>query len=212
VRDAHRSLTFTRAVRRLVRDPIAVAESDRDLGALVYGWGNEGFSAEYEYLRHMIRAAWESNAGDTLECGSGLSTLALAAVAKRRNSRVVALEHISIWAERVRTALRRAGLAEHAIVRVSPLTNFGEYEWYGDPPRDGRFGLVVCDGPPSTTLGGRVGLWPQMHRQFLATATILLDDLERSDEQAILRKWTAESGGTSSICGTAKPFGVLRLR
>src|ERR1700724_3001454 len=90
LRDAHRAFTFARARSKLVRDPLAAAESNQVLAALVYGWGNEGFSAEYDYLRHMIRSAWHCEAGDVLECGSGLSTLALAAVAKHRGTHVVA--------------------------------------------------------------------------------------------------------------------------
>jgi hypothetical protein len=211
LRAAHRTVTFSRAMRRLVRDPLAVANSDRDLAALVYGWGNEGFSAEYEYLRHMIRTSWAIDTGDIIECGSGLSTLALAAVAKHRNTHVVALEHIATWGDRVSAALARAGLADFATVRVTPLVSYGDYEWYGDPPRGGRFALVICDGPPSTTRGGRYGLWPQMHAQLIPGATILLDDLKRPDEQAILRQWTTESGGVSSVLGRDKPFGELRL-
>jgi hypothetical protein len=210
-RQAHRTVTFAWAVRRLVRDPMAVGDSDHDLTALIYGWGNEGYSAEPEYLRHMIRAAW-ATAGDTLECGSGLSTIALAAVAKHRGTRVVSLEHIAGWASRARSALDRAGLAAHAMILVSPLKNYGDYEWYRDPPRDRRFGLVVCDGPPGTTRGGRIGLWPQMHSQLAPAATILLDDLNRPEERVILDQWTAHSGGESVTYGTGRPFGVLRLR
>jgi hypothetical protein len=194
-----------------VRDPLAAAESNQVLAALIYGWGNEGFSADYDYLRHMIRSAWHGEAGDVLECGSGLSTLALAAVAKHRGTHVVALEHIDTWAHRVRRALARAGLADHATVRLTPLISYGPFTWYADPPHDRTYVLAVCDGPPGTTHGGRYGLWPVMRGSLMSGATVLLDDLDRPAEQKILRQWTAESGGVSHVHGAARRFGELRL-
>jgi hypothetical protein len=56
-----------------------------------------------------------------------------------------------------------------------------------------------------------MGLWPQMHSQLAAGATILLDDLDRPEEQAILDLWTTQCGGKSSTYGIGRPFGVLRL-
>jgi hypothetical protein len=137
--------------------------------------------------------------------------VALAAVAKRRGIRVVALEHIDEWARRVRTALARVGLADHATVRLAPLISYGPFTWYSDPPLDRTYVLAVCDGPPSTTPGGRYGLWPVMRGSLASGATVLLDDLERPAEQGILRRWAAESGGVSHLHGVAKPFGELRL-
>jgi hypothetical protein len=209
-RHMHRAVAFARAARLLARDPMAVAENDSDLTALIYGWGNEGYSAELEYLRQVIRSAW-STQGDMLECGSGLSTVALAAVASHRGTRVISLEHMPGWANRVRSTLERRGLAGQANIHVTPLTSYGGYEWYRDPPRDRRFSLVVCDGPPGTTKGGRIGLWDQMHAQLTSGATILLDDLDRPEEQTILDLWTTQSGGESATYGSGRPFGVLRL-
>jgi predicted O-methyltransferase YrrM len=212
LRNAHRATTFALAFRKLTRDPLAVAENHAVLAALIYGWGNDGFSAETEYLQHVIRAAWDNEAGDALECGSGLTTLALAAVAKHRGMHVVALEHIDAWGTRVRGALKRAGLTQYATVCVTPLFSYGPFEWYTDPPRDRTYGVVVCDGPPSTTPGGRYGLWPVMHEALAPGAVILLDDLDRPAEQAILRRWTTESSGVSRVYEAARPFGELRLR
>ncbi|HEX6052781.1 MAG TPA: class I SAM-dependent methyltransferase, partial [Gemmatimonadaceae bacterium] len=200
-----------RSVRRLIHDPLRMAHDPAALRALIYGWGNEGYSAQHEYLGAMIRTAGDLDAaGDILECGSGLSTIALAAVARRQGRTVTALEHIPEWATRVRAAICRAGLADTAMVVDAPLTERGEFAWY-DFAGSGPYALVICDGPPAATHGGRYGLLPIMRTAFAPGCTILLDDLSRSDEQATLERWARESGGRAEIVVRDKPFGVLKL-
>lgn len=210
VRDWHRERTFARACADLLRDPLAVANDHAALARLTYGWGNVGYAARDAYLATLIRMSMDSP-GDILECGSGLSTIALAAVANRTRRRVIALEHIPAWGEKVTRTLRQLELWQIATVLPTPLVNHGEYDWYDYTPDRWRFSLVVCDGPPSATKGGRYGLLPAMRDNIDPGAVILLDDLERSDEQAIFARWIRETGGHGEIVGDTTPFGVLRL-
>ena len=55
-----------------------------------------------------------------------------------------------------------------------------------------EFSLVICDGPPASTPGGRYGLLPVMRDKLKAGATILLDDAVREEEQVIANRWAAE--------------------
>jgi hypothetical protein len=69
-----------------------------------------------------------------------------------------------------------------------------------------RFGLVVCDGPPSQTLGGRYGLAPVMKDRLGPGCVILLDDASREGEQEVVQRWAKELPCTVSRLGKAKPF------
>jgi hypothetical protein len=116
----------------------------------------------HEYASAFLQRAWTAK-GPILECGSGLSTILLGLVADRTGNEVWSLEHSTFWAERVRSTLKRHNLQ---CVRLcqSELRNCGAYLWY-DPPKDTMpkdFSLVVCDGPPGNTLGGRYGMLPIM--------------------------------------------------
>ncbi|MGL4555511.1 MAG: class I SAM-dependent methyltransferase, partial [Gemmataceae bacterium] len=176
---------------------------------LVYGWGNEGFSAEGELIGSLSEEVG-ATAGTVLECGSGLTTVVLGVATRGTGRRVIALEHHPEWAERVRGELARHRL-DHVRVMDAGLTPLGDYDWYAatkdEIPRD--VGLIVCDGPPDTTRGGRFGLLPEMRGWLAGGCVILLDDAQRAGEQDILRRWAAELGVEAKIEGVVKPFGRL---
>lgn len=198
---------FDAAMRRFAADPeAAVAPGSSVLAELISAWGNAGWSAQEEYLRVCITQALSSD-GPTLECGSGLSTLLLGVVAKRGGFEHWALEHQREWSVRVRRDLARYGLPT---VRVSTaaLKQYAGFDWY-DPPlaeMPSRFALVVCDGPPSGTMGGRYGLVPVMREHLRPGCVILLDDAWREDERAVARRWQAELGATLELVSCKKPY------
>ena len=71
------------------------------------------------------------------------------------------------------------------------------------------FSLVICDGPPSRTLGGRYGLVPVMRTRLKAGCVILLDDAEREHERQIARLWQTELGAKAEFLDGSKP--LIRL-
>jgi hypothetical protein len=96
-----RDFVFQQAMQQFLKDPGACAYPGNPvLIDLIYGWGNEAWSARDEYLAGCINHALVSD-GPILECGSGLSTLLLGAVAKRRGHSHWVLEHKPDWAKRV---------------------------------------------------------------------------------------------------------------
>lgn len=161
-------------------------------------WGNEGFAARPEYVNEVARLAAVAE-GAILECGTGLTTLVLAAVAGRRNVGVYSLEHDAAWAARVDERLAAVGLKRSVL--LAPLVNYDGYGWYQPPAAISqlKFRLVVCDGPPGDTPGGRYGLLPRMKKQLVPGAIILLDDALRESEQLVLRRWLTEG------CGILEP-------
>lgn len=150
--------------------------------------------------------------GPILECGSGLTTILVGAIAQRTGQAHWALEHMPAWAAKVQKRLQQHQLdAVHLC--VSPLKDYGDFGWY-DPPLDTmpeNFSLVICDGPPSTTKDGRYGLIPIMHERLAPGCVILLDDAGREQERSIAERWAQELGASFEILGAEKPYIKMTL-
>lgn len=148
--------------------------------------------------------------GPILECGSGLTTLLVGAVAHGRGQVLWTLEHLPEWSQRVQQTLDRHGLGTVQLC-TSPLRSYGDFDWYTAPLErmPEAFSLIICDGPPSHTRGGRYGLAPVMASRMRPGCRILLDDAERSDEQRIATRWASELGLRLDRRGVDKPFFAL---
>ncbi len=184
-----KSRAIAAACRRLTRAAERGQTPDRgDVIRLGLAWGNLGYAAGFAYLNFVASHVGRS-AGPVLECGSGATTVLLGALTAPRQTPVRVLEHNRDWYDylcRILEALR----FEHVQMRYAPLTEYGEFQWYQAPaPADDPFRLVVCDGPPGSTSGGRYGLVPVMRRQLAAGCVILLDDTHRRGEQDAIAGW-----------------------
>lgn len=177
----------------------------------IYGWGNEKWTAQERYLAEVVRAA-ERTKGPIIECGSGLTTVLMGAVSARTRVRVDALEHTPEWRDRVNASLREHGI-DGPTVHSAPLRDFGEYDWYDAPlaqlPSDVR--LVVCDGPPASTRGGRCGMMPVLKSKLAPGCVILLDDLIRDAERELVRDWIRDYGATARVHEADRKFARLEL-
>jgi hypothetical protein len=159
------------------------------------GWSNEGWSGDTMYLEAVWRESLKARR--ILECGSGLSTIIMGKVAKATGAEIWSLEHIPAWKEKVNGILSKLGLPNRVV--DAPIKSYREYDWYTLPADlPGDFDLVICDGPPSATKGGRYGLVPVCGER-IAKAKILLDDAERPEEQAIMQRWEKEFGFAGSM-------------
>jgi hypothetical protein len=196
-----RQFVFRSAMGRLLRDPHCLNDNDV-LSSLSYGWGNSFWSACDEYILACAQHAWTCD-GPILECGSGLTTIVLGAIAHKTGQTVWTLEHNERWAQRVRNVLFRYRIRSVRVM-VHPLRDYGPYSWYVLPLEEmpKSFSLVVCDGPPHNTPGGRYGLLPVMGDRFVPGATILLDDAGRTPEQNIAARWAEELGTTVTTHGS----------
>ena len=206
----HRWWKFDRAMRRFVGSLAGPDLSLNLLGELVANWNNT-WSAQVEYIRAFLQAARQAP-GPILECGSGLSTLLLGAIAERTGQCVWSLEHEPAWLDKVERSLARYEINSVTLC-LSPLIDYGPYAWYEPPlskmPVD--FALIVCDGPPGSTRGGRYGALPVMKSRCRPGCTVLLDDASRPSEQVVLQRWAAELGAPFAIEGETKPYGRVTL-
>ena len=200
----YRGFIFRRAMRSFLNAPEVLTQPVAL--DLTYGWGNEPWSPSQEYLEACIEQALTSS-GPILECGSGLSTVLVGAIAKRRGISQWALEHILERAGEVQRCLDRYKI-DSVVLCVKALKAYDDFTWY-DPPLEsmpGSFALVVCDGPPGSTEGGRYGLAPIMGERLKPGCVILLDDAVREHELAIARRWEAELGASLETLGGSKPY------
>ncbi len=159
LRGLHRNFVFHRALKQFIRNPGACANpTEPILNDLIYGWGNESWSALNEYLACCIQHSLVMN-GPILECGSGLSTILGGIIAKKRGQIYWALEHKSDWAAKVQRYLNKYKI-DSVVLCEKLLKDYGTFCWYNPPLKSmpGNFALVICDGPPASTKGGRYGL------------------------------------------------------
>lgn len=191
---------------KFLKNPGAALESgNRLLQDLIYGWGSD-WSALDEYLTECLRHALVCE-GPILECGSGLTTILVGAIAKERKLTMWSLEHLPEWGERVTKYTRKFGI-DSVNISVRDLRDYPEFAWY-DPPLDAMpatFSLVICDGPPGGTRGARYGLAAVMKDRLHSQCVILLDDAAWEAQQKTAARWSAELSGTYTTVGSKKPY------
>lgn len=140
-----------------------------------------------------------------LEMGSGVSTLLLAAVLREQGKgRVIAVEHHPAWAAMMSRLLVAKGLAQYASVLVAELEptslSMDGSPWYSvdvlGPLRDQEHDLLLVDGPPAGEgrSMSRGPALPFFESALTPDALVVLDDIDRSGELAVLERW--EASGT----------------
>lgn len=199
-------------MKRFLKDPDACTHPGNPVVIdLIYGWGNEGWSGLDEYLVGCINHAMTLR-GPILECGCGLSTILVGAIARKQGQSHWALEHTPEWSTKVKRYLNRYKL-DSVMLHAKPLKDYGEFCWY-DVPLESMphsFSLVICDGPPGITKGGRYGLVPIMMERLEPGCVILLDDAGREQELTIASRWATELGASFEILGSIKPYIKMTL-
>ena len=140
-----------------------------------------------------------------VELGSGTSSVWLAYALEQIGGRLVTIDHDSDYADRTRLQVRAHSLTAFAEVRHAPLKELTAddrtYQWYDvDRLTDLRgIDLLVIDGPPAAT--GPDARYPAMQvleAKLSPTATVVLDDANRPDEQDAVRRWTESVTGLTS--------------
>ena len=206
------STDFDKAVKQFSDKPESYTDPKHPgFADLITGWGNEIWSGQAEYLAACIEHSL-NHQHTILECGSGLSTVLVGIVAKQQGNVFYSLEHSPDWAKRTQVCLNKYSIDTVQLI-VTPLKDYGEYYWYDTKVQElpENISLVLCDGPPGDTKGGRYGLLPCMQDKLSNDYIILLDDAERPEEHETALRWAESSGGLIKIKGDAKPYAEIRL-
>lgn len=159
-----------------------------------------GWAASADVVAELVYDVLSRRPSLIVECGSGVSTLWLAATVRhfQLDTKIVSLEHDEAFADDTRARLVSAGLEDLVDIRVAPLTETSvdgaETTWY-DPARVDdltNIGLLFVDGPPETTgpLARRPAV-PVLIDRLAPTATIIMDDSKRAGEREIAALWQA---------------------
>ncbi len=201
IKKSVQTISFDRQIRKLQAQPNEYALTRSTLADLRSAWGNVSYSADLDYLEKLMARAVETNS-PILECGSGLTTILLGIISGRRGVEVWTFEHDPEWHSMVSQALEKYSI-KNVHNCLTPLRNFGEFEWYDPPLKElpFNFGLVVCDGPPGKILGGRYGMLPIVGDRLLPGSIVLLDDAARPIESNTLSRWEKEAGVTKELQG-----------
>lgn len=199
------------AIKAIGKLPVGQVPNKELLSQLITGWSNEGYAANLEYLEAVAAEAVRTE-GPILECGTGATTILMGVICTRRNIELWSLENSEEWRDRVAATLESNGISG-VHVCAAPLIEYGEFAWYDPPLRQmpAEFSLVICDGPPGATKGGRYGLLPIMNERLPAGTTILLDDAERPGEAELIARWESEASfDTQIVKGNGRGFAVMR--
>lgn len=181
------------------------------LSQLIVGWNNEGYQANLEYLEAVAKFS-SITRGPILECGTGATTIVLGLLSEGNQIEVWSLEHSPEWKIRIGQVLAHNKIKAVRIC-CSPLVDYGEFIWY-EPPLEHmpkEFSLVICDGPPGSTKGGRYGLLPVLGNRLPPGSTILVDDAGRPGETELIKRWQNEAAFDIQLMGsTEHQYAIMR--
>jgi hypothetical protein len=173
-------------------------ETNETAVSLLEGWGNNPWAATADLLTAAILLARDVD-GPILECGSGATTLAMAAA--NPNVTIHALEHDAGWQYRAVTAAREHGLIERIDVRCAPLAD----GWYASASLEGlpeTFALALVDGPPRH-LGDRSGALRIKADRYL------FDDANSPSVMQAVERLCAGLGLVHCVMGSERPFAIV---
>lgn len=169
---------------------------------MINAWGNYPWSAGPEFLAACVEVARDGK-GPILECGSGLTTLAMAAAAPHR--KVYSLEHDERWRHRMTEELNANNLS-NVLVVDSPIND----GWYSPNwPTYIEFSMLVIDGPPRQ-LADRFNVFDEVVLKFSSGCVVVADDAQEPAKFQVAGK---RLGTEFHILnkGTLKPYAVARL-
>jgi predicted O-methyltransferase YrrM len=191
--------------RKLTNDGRVAEERQRQLTAWVNvrpllgplpvrmgGWAMDPMFAE-----QIVLAILQHRPRCVLECGSGSSTVLIAAcLAHLGEGHLFSLDHDSGYADETRRQLRTRGHDAVATVITAPLTRTEVdgrvFQWYDVDPTaiPAPVDLVVVDGPPGDlSPHARYPLVPRLQARLAPHCVVLMDDGDRPDETWIAQRW-----------------------
>lgn len=175
-------------------------ETDDDLLALDSEWGN-GWSVSPEFLVTTIALARKTS-GTAIECGSGLTSLVMAAA--NPNLHVHALESSPAWADKLRNVIDQRNI-KNITLHVRPLIEYPDGKWYNIEglPRSG-YDLALIDGP-SRISGTRSVVYDQID---LTGTNVIVDDAGDPYVHGPLVRWARDNNRKLTVLGQQRAFAL----
>lgn len=162
----------------------------------------DGWSVDPHFAELVTRLVLTRRPRLVVECGSGISTVLMAAIFREIGSgRVLSFEHDQNFAEQTRELLVQRELNAWAKVVTAPLVaqaiDGHDQPWYEGATERFKTGdeidLLLVDGPPAATeAAARYPAVPVLEEFFSDQCLILLDDGARETECQTARRWSQE--------------------
>jgi hypothetical protein len=165
-----------------------------------------------------------------VECGSGISTVYIAKLLRQMgDGHLYSIEHDAAWAGVLQSILKREELEDYVTIVVAPLTDCElaqpPNQWYDRKAIEAKLidttiDLLLVDGPPANKKGRHLSRYPAVpYFQPLLSQhyAIILDDINRSGESWIMRKWesflslkfqTHRLDGNIAILQSSSPYSI----
>ena len=167
-------------------------------------------------VSHILR----SDVRSVVECGSGVSTVMIGNLFKGRGEgHLFSLEEDESWFGHMQTFIAAQGLDDYVTLLYAPIADWvGSGRWYDRSvaqlilDRLPRIDLLLVDGPQGKVEQSRYGALPCFAPILDASSLIMLHDLDRAAERAVLERWQTEFGAVcESTSGSANRLGHIRL-
>lgn len=158
------------------------------------------WAASEDLLLWLAGQVLEHRPRVVVDLGSGQSSVWMAGAMRAAgyDGRVIGVDHDEYYAQRTRDLARRQGLDPWLTVVHAPLREQDvagrEVRWYDIDALASidSIDLLCIDGPPGQgTVQARWAALPVLHDRLSSSATVVLDDMIRRDEQDILADWVA---------------------
>ncbi len=190
-------------------------------GDIFERWRQSYFNATWapaaEFVEACYHVASEAK-GPIIECGSGLTTLALAIGAKESGQTVYAIEHDPGFYATTLNLLETYDLKVNVILSLRPIEESvnvktqTRHKWYDEPimrPVGAKFAAAVIDGPPRA-LADRTAFFPILGGYLAPRCRLMIDDMnDRALAQQMIDHCSA-LGFETSLFKTSKAFMIAK--
>jgi predicted O-methyltransferase YrrM len=213
----------TRFLNDRVREGVIEARAMTNIRPLLreHPLNVDGWALPAETCERLVYEVTERRPRTIVECGSGTSTILMAAglQSSEISGHIYSLDHDEAFAERTRQKLQLYGLDQFATVITAPLASMSigsqSFRWYDFNPEDyieHSVDFLFVDGPPWNV--GSLSRYPAVPvlRDYLSSdCLIVLDDGDRPDEEQAAHAWAEELGYASpKLDGEWQPYWVLQ--
>jgi len=143
-----------------------------------------------------------NNRSNIVECGSGISTVYIGLLLKKlKRGKLLTVEDDQMWIVTLKKMIEQEGLSDVVTIIHAPLVKsdfaIDNNKWYDihkiEPIiKDTKIDLLLVDGPLAYKKECKLSRYPAAYffKKFFAdNFSIILDDINRSGEKFILKKW-----------------------
>jgi predicted O-methyltransferase YrrM len=160
----------------------------------------DSWSMDPDALIKILSYVQTNNCKVVFECGSGISTLAIGKLLKQTGQgHLYSIEENEHWYARVANLIETQDLGDFITLVYAPIEQQEGMEqgtrWYAASTIESlmsklsHIDLLIVDGPSTVDIYSRFPALPVLFPRLGKDSLIILDDVNRSQEIAVLNKW-----------------------